>query len=99
MSSWFCVSNAQGYPGMKLALQGTTTVFSSGDSGVSTRGGAYNNTNGCIKNTVSGAFDVFSPAVWNGCPYILSVGATTIRANVSGYSANPEMAVYQTYSS
>jgi len=74
----------------------TTAVFASGDHGVSFYPGSYNNTNGCL-NDASGNPTIFSPATWNDCPYVLSVGATTIRANVSGYSKDPEMAVYQHY--
>ena len=77
-------------------LTGTTAVFASGDHGVSFYPGSYNNTNGCL-NDASGNPTIFSPATWNDCPYVLSVGATTIRANVSGYSKDPEMAVYQHY--
>ena len=77
-----------------LSSTGTTVVFASGDHGVSVYPGAYNNTNGCLNDT-SGKPTVFSPASWNDCPSVLSVGATTIRANGSGWSKDPEIAVYQ----
>lgn len=53
---------------MKLALQGTTVVMASGDSGVGTRsdcltGGADNHT-------------IFVPGWASSCPYILTVGST-----------------------
>jgi len=79
---------------MKLALQGTTAVFSSGDYGVATYSNAYNHSDGCLTSPVTGTPTIFSPSTWVDCPYILSVGATTIKANVSGYSNDPEMAVY-----
>jgi len=78
---------------MKLSLQGTTLSSSSGDYGVSTRPGTYGAPNGC-----SGTNDtVFTPSWINECPYVLSVGATTIKANTSGYSANPETAVFEMF--
>lgn len=82
---------------MKLGLQGTTALFASGDHGVSAYPGSYGNENGCL-NTTSGSPTVFSPSVWNGCPYVLSVGATTIKPNVSGLAGGqPEEAVYYGY--
>ena len=75
---------------MKLALLGTTALLASGDSGVSTEPGVYNNSNGCLGPND----EIFSPSSMDDCPYILTIGATTIRANVSGYSSNPEMAVF-----
>ncbi len=56
---------------MKLGLQGTTVVISSGDSGVASApgdGGA----NGCLGS--GGA--IFNPASEATCPYVLAVGAT-----------------------
>lgn len=79
--------------GRDTGLQGTTTVFSSGDYGVSTRPGTYNVSNGCLGPNA----DIFTPSTWNECPYVLSVGATTIQANTSGYSANPEEAAYEQF--
>lgn len=74
---------------MKLSLQGTTVSASSGDTGVSWRANQLGGPNGC-----SGTNDtVFTPVWISDCPYVLSVGATTIKANTSGYSANPETAV------
>lgn len=64
---------------MKLALQGTTFLFSSGDYGVASHEnlcvdaetGAYTN----------GSYGLFTPTFPAGCPYIVSVGATQIRAS------------------
>lgn len=79
---------------MKLGLQGTTTLFASGDYGVAFYAGGYNTSTGCLK-APDGSPTVFAPSVWNGCPYILSVGATTIKPNVSGTAGGqPEEAVY-----
>lgn len=74
---------------MKLALQGTTTVVSSGDYGVGGYPGATNNTDNCY-----GDGSVFAPDWFATCPYVLSVGGTEIRPNVSGLAANPEQAVF-----
>ncbi|KAI1740761.1 subtilisin-like protein [Xylaria scruposa] len=52
---------------LKLALQGTTTVISSGDSGV---GG-----NGECPTKADGS-EVFYPDFASSCPYVLSVGST-----------------------
>jgi tripeptidyl-peptidase-1 len=57
---------------MKLALQGVTVVESSGDYGV---GGRWlDPLAGCLGE----GRDVFSPRVMGNCPYVLSVGATTL---------------------
>lgn len=61
---------------MKLALQGVTVVYSSGDFGVAGNGdqcidpvtGAYNN----------GSSGIFNPSFPGGCPWVTSVGATQI---------------------
>ncbi|KAM3459880.1 hypothetical protein NHJ6243_006416 [Beauveria neobassiana] len=54
---------------MKLGLQGTTLVFSSGDSGVVGK-------EGCLgKNQ-----DIFSPAVGAACPFVTTVGSTQLAS-------------------
>ncbi|KAI0130219.1 Pro-kumamolisin [Xylariales sp. AK1849] len=61
---------------MKLALQGVSILFSSGDNGVAGNGaecidpttGAYNN----------GSTGLFNPSFPGTCPYVTSVGATQI---------------------
>ncbi|KAH7092125.1 peptidase S8/S53 domain-containing protein [Paraphoma chrysanthemicola] len=65
---------------MKLALQGVSVIFASGDSGVANRYNAgYNNS--CL-NSEYGYVDTegtrFSPSFPANCPYITSVGATTL---------------------
>ncbi|KAH9923428.1 peptidase S8/S53 domain-containing protein [Epithele typhae] len=55
----------------KLALMGTTVIFSSGDNGVASLGGSCGGDN----NTD------FYPQIANTCPYVLSVGATQIIKN------------------
>lgn len=57
---------------MKLALRGITVVESSGDYGVGGR--RYDSKAGCLGPDR----DVYSPRTMSNCPYILSVGATTI---------------------
>ncbi|CAE7195937.1 hypothetical protein P3342_009989 [Pyrenophora teres f. teres] len=79
---------------MKLALQGVSVIFASGDSGVANRYNAgYNNT--CL-NEVDGYVDQdgkkFSPSFPATCPYITAVGATDLR-NASIYGG--EVAVAQ----
>lgn len=59
---------------MKLGLQGTSIVISSGDSGVSGPAGD-DNTNGCLNGT-AGVGTVFSPDFPATCPYVTAVGAT-----------------------
>jgi tripeptidyl-peptidase-1 len=65
---------------MKLALQGVSVIFASGDSGVANRyNSGYNNS--CL-NSEYGYVDTngtrFSPSFPANCPYITSVGATTL---------------------
>ncbi|KAK3299682.1 peptidase S8/S53 domain-containing protein [Chaetomium fimeti] len=57
---------------LKLALQGVTVVESSGDYGVG--GKRFEPQAGCLGERK----DVFSPRVMGNCPYVLSVGATTL---------------------
>lgn len=79
---------------MKLALQGVSVLFASGDSGVANRYNAgYNNS--CL-NEELGYVDQegkrFSPSFPATCPYITAVGATDLR-NSSIYGG--EVAVAQ----
>ncbi|KAI0477842.1 subtilisin-like protein [Xylariaceae sp. FL0804] len=71
---------------MKLALQGVSVVYASGDSGVANRYNAgYNNT--CLDardGYVSQDGTRFSPSFPVNCPYVTAVGATTL-ANGSVY--------------
>lgn len=68
---------------MKLALQGVSVIYASGDSGVANRyNSGYNNS--CI-NSQYGYVDSngtqFSPSFPVNCPYITTVGATTLLTN------------------
>jgi len=73
---------------MKLGLQGTTILYSSGDSGVAGNGdqcidpetGRFNN----------GSSGMFNPSFPGGCPFITSVGATQVNPNSSVFA--PESA-------
>ncbi|GFP58602.1 tripeptidyl-peptidase sed1 [Trichoderma asperellum] len=53
---------------MKLGLQGTSIVFASGDDGVARRSGA------CLGSK----HNIFTPGEPASCPYVTSVGATTL---------------------
>ncbi|KAM3449277.1 hypothetical protein MY3296_007053 [Beauveria thailandica] len=56
---------------MKLGLQGTTLVFSSGDSGVAGGNGGY-----CLgKNQ-----EIFRPQVGAACPFVTTVGSTYLAS-------------------
>lgn len=57
---------------MKLGLRGVTVVESSGDFGVGGR--RWDSKAGCLGPNG----DVYSPRTMSNCPYILSVGATTL---------------------
>ncbi|KAI2616243.1 subtilisin-like protein [Hypoxylon sp. NC1633] len=74
---------------MKLALQGSTVVVSSGDDGVGSfpyAGGASGDS-GCL----GPAEDVFNPQFLATCPYVLAVGSSVLQAGgVPG--ATPEQA-------
>jgi tripeptidyl-peptidase I len=65
---------------MKLALQGVSTIYASGDSGVANRYNAgYNNS--CLNPQYSYVDQYgtrFSPSFPVNCPYITAVGATTL---------------------
>jgi len=66
---------------MKLGLQGTTVLYSSGDFGVA------GNLNQCIGNSTGsnttvytdGSYGMFNPSFPSTCPYVTSVGATQIK--------------------
>lgn len=53
---------------MKLGLQGTSIVFASGDDGVARRSGP------CLGSKRN----IFTPGEPASCPYVTSVGATTL---------------------
>ncbi|RKU41457.1 hypothetical protein DL546_002597 [Coniochaeta pulveracea] len=57
---------------MKLGLQGVTVIESSGDHGVGGR--RYDDHSGCLGPDKS----IFAPRTMSNCPYVLSVGATTL---------------------
>ncbi|KAK4663786.1 uncharacterized protein QC763_502840 [Podospora pseudopauciseta] len=60
---------------LKLSLQGVTVVESSGDYGVGGRRGDPQA--GCLGPNR----EVFSPRIMGNCPYVLSVGATLVKAD------------------
>ena len=60
---------------MKLGLQGTTILYSSGDYGVAGNGGQCITANGSFNDGLSGKFN---PAFPSTCPYVTAVGATQI---------------------
>lgn len=69
---------------IKLSLQGTTFVFSSGDYGVASNPNGIGN--GCvdrnaINSTTTTHGTVFNPQFPAACPYVLSVGATQLTSN------------------
>lgn len=61
---------------MKLALQGISMVFSSGDAGVAGMGFACRDP--VTGNLTDGAWGAFSPSFPSTCPWVISVGATQI---------------------
>ena len=65
---------------MKLGLQGTTFLYSSGDYGVAGNGGQCIGTNGTYNDGSSGKFNPSFPST---CPYVTSVGATQIAPGAS----------------
>ena len=65
---------------MKLGLQGTTFVFSSGDNGVAGNSGQCISANGTYNDGTSGRFN---PAFPSTCPYVTAVGATQIVPGAS----------------
>lgn len=62
---------------MKLALQGVTVVYSSGDFGVAGNGGQCINADGTAYT--NGSTGQFNPSFPGGCPWVTSVGATQVR--------------------
>ncbi|KAK0119805.1 Tripeptidyl-peptidase sed1 [Cadophora gregata] len=64
---------------MKLGLQGVSVVLASGDSGVAGSAGEGGNADGCL-----GTGQIFAPDFPATCPYITTVGGTTLppRGNV-----------------
>lgn len=76
---------------MKLALQGVSVIYSSGDFGVAGNGGVCLSENGTA--FTDGKSGKFAPSFPGGCPWVTSVGATQIR---NGSSVNdPESACEQ----
>ena len=65
---------------MKLGLQGTTILYSSGDNGVAGNGGQCIGPDGTYNNGASG---MFNPGFPSTCPYVTSVGATQIVPGAS----------------
>lgn len=65
---------------MKLGLQGTTFLYSSGDNGVAGNLGQCIGANGTYNNGTSGKFNPSFPPT---CPYVTAVGATQIVPNAS----------------
>ncbi|KAI1389168.1 putative alkaline serine protease AorO [Hypoxylon trugodes] len=61
---------------MKLGLQGTTVVISSGDDGV----GGFPSP-GAPSGCLGPERDVFNPQFLASCPYILTVGSTVLQTN------------------
>ncbi len=65
---------------MKLGLQGTTILYSSGDNGVAGNGGVCIAPDGTYNDGTSGRFNPSFPPT---CPYVTAVGATQIVPNAS----------------
>ncbi|KAK3937810.1 peptidase S8/S53 domain-containing protein [Diplogelasinospora grovesii] len=61
---------------LKLALQGVTVIESSGDHGV---GGGGPRGEGCMGPNR----DVYAPRTMSNCPYVLSVGATSLTTRTA----------------
>lgn len=61
---------------MKLALQGVSVIYSSGDFGVAGNGGQCLSTTGT--GFTNGNSGKFNPSFPGGCPWVTSVGATQI---------------------
>ena len=74
---------------MKLGLQGVSVVVSSRDSGVAGRNGDTGNANGCMG---SGG-KIFSPDFPATCPYLTTIGGTTLPVGASAAAGNAEVAV------
>lgn len=65
---------------MKLGLQGTSILYSSGDFGVAGNRGHCLASNGTYNNGTGG---MFNPAFPSTCPYVTSIGATQIAPGAS----------------
>lgn len=63
---------------MKLALQGVSVIYSSGDSGVAGNGDLCLSENGTSSDTNDGTSGKFNPSFPGGCPWVTSVGATQL---------------------
>lgn len=70
---------------MKLGLQGTTVVMSSGDSGVGSYAGDFGYETGCAGPDGT----VFYPDADATCPYVLAVGSTQFKFPDNDTSAKP----------
>lgn len=73
---------------LKLGLQGVSICVASGDSGVAGRAGDSGNADGCL----GPGGKIFSPDFPASCPYITTLGATTLPVNASA-AADAEVAV------
>ncbi|KKK13562.1 hypothetical protein P175DRAFT_0483455 [Aspergillus ochraceoroseus IBT 24754] len=69
---------------LKLAMQGVTILFASGDYGVASFHGDGPNENGCLGPNAN----VFNPQYPSGCPWVTSVGGAMIYNDQS--VADPE---------
>ncbi|KAK6833131.1 hypothetical protein PG995_012901 [Apiospora arundinis] len=74
---------------MKLGLQGTTFIFSSGDYGVATSPGDIS-PSGCTSGAGQNA-TIYTPQMPMGCPFVTIAGATQIQEN--GTIKDPETAM------
>ncbi|KAK8038336.1 hypothetical protein PG994_015103 [Apiospora phragmitis] len=64
---------------MKLGLQGTTFIFSSGDYGVATTPGDIS-PSGCTSSSGQNG-TIFTPQMPMGCPFVTIAGATQLQEN------------------
>ncbi|KAK7934884.1 hypothetical protein PG985_000379 [Apiospora marii] len=74
---------------MKLGLQGTTFIFSSGDFGVATSPGDIS-PSGCTSGSGQNG-TIYTPQMPMGCPFVTIAGATQIQEN--GTIKDPETAM------
>lgn len=69
----------------KLGLRGHTVVFASGDYGVAGFPDPATDYNGCVTADLQAngpdSGSIFNPTFPSNCPFVLSVGATQLRAN------------------
>jgi tripeptidyl-peptidase-1 len=68
---------------MKLGLQGTTVVISSGDSGVGSNDGCIVSDPTGFNATTSQSGTIFNPDWASSCPYVLAVGSTTLPSGAN----------------